>query len=827
MIDLSDLLGDEEDVVVHPREIFLTLDRTKNFQFPRDIQTEVMRAWFCKRDRSDTIIKLNVGGGKTLLGLLLLQSCINEGYGPALYICPNKQLASQVSEEARDLGIDVTDDPSSVDFQTSQRICVTVVHTIFNGQSVFGVGEGGIKIKIGSVVVDDAHACLLTINEQFKITLQNTHPAYNKIFELLKDDLRKQAPARFLDLRESDPRAMIEVPFWAWQGKQNDILEALHAEREEKELVFTYPLLQDILPLCRCFVGGGKLEIEPTFPPSDIIKSFAKAKRRIYMTATLSDDSVLATHFSINSKNLTSPIVPSSLQSMGERMILVPQDINADLRFLDIQQLLVSFAKEHNVVVIVPSSKTASLWKDCADQILTKNNISSGIDKLHEGHVGLTVLVNRYDGIDLPGEACRVLAIFDLPEVMSFREKADYVVLSETDVTLRHQIQRIEQGMGRGVRSNDDHCVVFLCGTKLTQRIKLPEGKAMLTPATRAQMDLSARIARRFAGATVEQLQDIAKQCLDRDRAWIKISKQALLKIKSDEELNLDASLINVRLAFDLARRDDPIAAEEVLLDTINKVTDSDMKAWLMVRQAEIKHVLDAAEAQKILASANKMNSSVLKPIKGADFQKLSPPENQQAARVQCIHREHFDDAAQRVVRAREISEDLVFDPDMTDKFESALDMLGQFIGLNVQRPEKEMNVGPDNLWAFYEEHYFVIEVKSGVTSEQGISKNDFGQLGQSISWFKKQYPHVDSVTPVMVHPLQKPGQAATPVEGMRIITEPHLDRLKKSFTDFCASLGEENILGNVRRIANLLKTHNFTKGTFLDAYTTKPKLRG
>jgi replicative superfamily II helicase len=446
MVDLSDLLDDDEEAILHPREIFLTLDRAPAFQFPRDIQTEIMNAWFETRDQRDSIIKLNVGGGKTLVGLLLLQSCLNEGVGPALYVCPDNQLVSQVLDEACELGIETTEDPKDAGFQAGQRICVTNVHKVFNGRSVFGVGQEGIKIPIGSVVVDDAHACLATINDQFKISLKNTHPAYKKIFELMQEALKAQARPRFLDLRDGDPRAVIEVPFWAWQDKADDILEALHAERESDELLFSYPLLREVLPLCRCIIGGQHLEIEPIFPPSDLIKSFAKAKRRIYMTATLSDDSVLSTHFAADADKLKAPIVPKSSQSMGERMILVPQDTNADLEIDDIRQLLVDIAEDHNVVVIVPSDKSARLWKNDAHQILTSKNIVAGVDKLREGHVGLTVLINRYDGIDLPGNACRVLAIFDLPEVTSFREAADHAVLSTTDATLRRLVCSLKSG---------------------------------------------------------------------------------------------------------------------------------------------------------------------------------------------------------------------------------------------------------------------------------------------------------------------------------------------------------------------------------------------
>ena len=67
MVTFDDLIGDDETPVIDPRDIFLTLERDKKFSFPRDIHTEVMKAWFNARDQRDTLIKLNVGSGKTLV----------------------------------------------------------------------------------------------------------------------------------------------------------------------------------------------------------------------------------------------------------------------------------------------------------------------------------------------------------------------------------------------------------------------------------------------------------------------------------------------------------------------------------------------------------------------------------------------------------------------------------------------------------------------------------------------------------------------------------------------------------------------------------------
>ena len=171
-IDFSVMLDDSSEVALHPRDIFLTLNRDRSFSFPRDIQTEVLNRWFEARDNLDNVIKLNVGSGKTLVGLLLLQSSLNENKGPALYVSPDNQLSQQVMQEAKALGIEVTDDPRDTDYAAGEKICVVNVYKLFNGKSVFGVRTS--KINIGTIVIDDAHACVSNITQQFRIGLPNT-----------------------------------------------------------------------------------------------------------------------------------------------------------------------------------------------------------------------------------------------------------------------------------------------------------------------------------------------------------------------------------------------------------------------------------------------------------------------------------------------------------------------------------------------------------------------------------------------------------------------------------------------------------------------------
>ena len=99
MVDFNKLLSKEEIVQSdNPIEIFNNLDKNDDKQYLRPDQKSILEIWYnTYRGKKDAIIKLPTGQGKTLIGLLALQASINEGKGPALYICPNNYLVTKQS----------------------------------------------------------------------------------------------------------------------------------------------------------------------------------------------------------------------------------------------------------------------------------------------------------------------------------------------------------------------------------------------------------------------------------------------------------------------------------------------------------------------------------------------------------------------------------------------------------------------------------------------------------------------------------------------------------------------------------------------------------
>lgn len=79
------------------------------------------------------------------------------------------------------------------------------------------------------------------------------------------------------------------------------------ASRETDALKSSWPLLKNVIPLCTCVFGANKPQIKPRCLPIAQIPAFDRAKRRIYMTATLAYDGILITHLDADPAAIADP----------------------------------------------------------------------------------------------------------------------------------------------------------------------------------------------------------------------------------------------------------------------------------------------------------------------------------------------------------------------------------------------------------------------------------------------------------------------------------------------------------------------------------------
>ena len=107
MVDFRKRLGIKQiEKKINPVEIYDSLDRRSVTGPLRPAQEDVLTTWYKnRRNDRDLIVKLHTGEGKTLIGLLILQSKINSGDGPCIFICPNIYLVEQACLEAEKFGV--------------------------------------------------------------------------------------------------------------------------------------------------------------------------------------------------------------------------------------------------------------------------------------------------------------------------------------------------------------------------------------------------------------------------------------------------------------------------------------------------------------------------------------------------------------------------------------------------------------------------------------------------------------------------------------------------------------------------------------------------
>jgi len=167
------------------------------------------------------------------------------------------------------------------------------------------------------MVIDDAHAALTLTEERTYLRIPRSHPAYRGLLTLFEEDLRQQGLNALMDIQDEDRSAVLRVPFWAWRDKHAQVLEVLRPHRNDETFEWTWPLVSDLIPLCQAVVTADAFEIAPPCPPIEKLPSFAEADRRIYLTATLADDSVLVTHFGADSTSVANSIVPESAPTLA------------------------------------------------------------------------------------------------------------------------------------------------------------------------------------------------------------------------------------------------------------------------------------------------------------------------------------------------------------------------------------------------------------------------------------------------------------------------------------------------------------------------------
>lgn len=823
-----------------PREIYASLQGRK-WPRLRPEQNEVLEAWFDRRDEPDLVIKQNTGGGKTITGLLIAQSSLHEGIGPAIYLVPDRFLIHQVLKEAGDAKIPVTTDVYDQDFLSSRAVLVTTFHRLINGRSHFGVRGVKKVTPIGVVIVDDAHAALSASQGQFSAVIPESCPAYKSLLRLFSKDLRLQSPKAFAELEANDYGAPIRVPPKAASDRATEVMHIVrpHANDESiKTLFYSWPFAADLLDLAVITFTRHAVEIRTPCPQVGLIPAFSEARRRIYLTATLEDEGILVTELGARPDSVGRPITPKQASDVGDRLIVAPLAINPKLSDTAIHQLAHDFATGNrkgddtleadpvNVLVLVPSNAAAARWTSVADAILHVDDMGPTIDRLVEGdHIGVVVLVNKYDGVDLPGAACRLLIIDGVPSPLTAHEQRESAALTGSMTFKTRQVQRIEQGMGRGIRDVQDYCAVLVLTNEAALTLRDPQLRRFYSPATRAQIELSQQISEQIEGEGIEEIRDLLDLFLQREEPWVSKSAEATADVTYETAGVISPVAVARREAFDKAVAGDIDGAVSVLRRGIDTVSEDLVRGWYLEELASYQQLSNPAASQQILAAAKRLNPGVLKPAVAPPRKKVKGPAAQGTAAAAFLGQQYTD------ARSMQLAVGALFDnivwgvEHAADRAEEQVRLLGLHLGFGSSRPEKEdRDGGPDNLWGLAPGRHAIIELKTDVTRPNPIIvKSEAEQVVHSLTWYSDVYGSDANPEVVLLHPSNVLSADAHVPNGTRIVTEEDLDAMRTSVKAYADELAASESWSDPGSVTEALSRNLLTAERIFNRHSRKP----
>lgn len=834
MVDFKKLKNaKQKSLPTDPVEIFRRLPRTPKITDLYSSQAQVLEDWYKRKDQNDVVLKLHTGGGKTLVGLLIAQSIINEKKEPVIYLAPTIQLVNQTIEKAEEYGIPAVEYLKSTDFQdeflTAKSILVCTYQALFNGKSRFGApGSSRNVLKAGAIILDDAHVSLSSIRDSFTLTIESGKDIedYNFIAGLFRSDFKKLGKiGTYDDVISGKDSNVLEVPYWSWKANSTVVNEFL---RKRENNIFVWPLVRDSIDYCHCLITRSSIVITPILPLVDLIPTFYNCKSRIYMSATIADDSSIIRTFGADSDSIAAPITSRSLAGVSERLILCPELMDLDkggVRNL-VKNIIAWSAKNVGTVVLTPSGKASLIWQDVATVVDDTNEVEIKVKELQDRLTkGPFVFANRYDGIDLPGDACRTLVMAGLPKGTSEYDLYRSSVFLNGEAINSTLSQRIEQGIGRAARGPGDYCVVIITEKDLISWISRTSNVKYLTSSTRAQLEIGLEVSKDVN--SLEELGNTILSCINRDPDWIAYHADALADAVDNQGIdNLSLETAGVEQKALKLWRD---GYYEKAISTIKKYClkdiDSENKAWLLQLAARIALYWGRSDlSQELQELAFSNNRYLLRPKIAPTYQQISV-ETKQVEKIVGTISDYFPRKGLLATYEEIIT--LLVPESTSNQFEESLMKLGELLGFTGERPEKIYGGeggAPDVIWLLDNSLALVIEVKSRKKVTNALTKEELGQLLSSTEWFKKKYSNY-SFKSVSVHPSVYATKSTT-TDDVYVLTLDSLNVLisntQKMLEELCDSeITKQQML---TRCSSLLKEYNLTSENIGSTYLQKFK---
>lgn len=849
-------VGQSVTVPDSPEKLFLDLPRRKiPSVFP--YQQELMRSYVEQAlDKPDVALQLPTGSGKTLVGLLIAEWRRRKFNEKVVYLAPTKQLVNQVTEQAEEkYGISVHSftgsskdyDPASrADYKSGARIAVTTYSSLFNTSPFFNDAD--------IIILDDTHAAENYISTMWSLRIERTNPEHEALHTAFCAVLKPLlAPYDYTRLMGD-----IDNPSdWTWTDKlstpefvglHEEITTLLDAHTKGTDLSYAWQLLKGHLDASHLYFSSQEILIRPLIPPTWTHAAFSNAKQRIYMSATLGSGGDMERLVG-RAPIVRLPVAEGwDVHGVGRRFFVFPGMSLDDSEVKALRRDMMGLTERS--LILVPSTRVkdeiqADIKTNTTFQIFGATDIESSKKTFIETASATAIVANRYDGIDFPGEECRLLFVDGLPRATNIQERFLMSRMS-ANVLFNERIQtRVLQAIGRCTRSLEDYSAVIVTGGELVDYLVDTHRREYFHPELQAELHFGVEQSKEIDATG---LLDNLRIFLENGEEWEKVSQQIVVARKGMTKKpfpamdDLQASAVEeIEYQKKLWQKDFEQALSHADL-VLGVIKHSDLRgyralwhylagcaAWLDVNAGgseslktraidEFGRAKEAAPMLPWLVALTRYSAPEEKPDEEDSTIILEQVERMEAALLNLGTA--YDKSY--VLREKEILEGIVSKNHIP--FENAHKLLGNMLGFESDNTETE---GAPDPWWISSRICLVFEDHAGADASSSVDVTKARQVSSHPAWIRKNIPAAADaeILPVLVTPVAQAKEAAMP--HLETVAVWKLDDFQVWARDAVATVRE--IRKNLTTVGNLVwraETMTKLKEHGLDAVSLMKKLR-
>jgi hypothetical protein len=784
--------------VESPEALFNDLRGRRKIQGLLAHQADVLRRYVLEaQELPDVALQLPTGSGKTLVGLLLGEWRRQKNGERVLYLCPTNQLVHQVVKQAQDIyGIDALaftgaktayKAPAKTAYQSADTIAVTSYSALFNTSPYFAEND--------LIILDDAHSAENYIGSAWSIHIQAREPKHKPLFAALTNVLRgilSPLSSHHLELPTAETRWdedwVDSVPLPAF----NPIIPELTGifdtyANEAADILHPWSWIKNHLDACHIYIARGEILIRPLIPPTDTHRPFADAKQRVYMSATLGAGGDLERITGRRSINRLPVPATWETQGVGRRLFLLPSVSLDGGAVADLVTATINESKR--AVILTTAGKRAQALGELIKErtgfeIFDARQIESSKTSFIQSNGAAAVIANRFDGIDFPGDECRMLVVDQLPRATNLQERF-FATRMAARVLLDDRIMtRVVQGFGRCTRGNTDFAAVLVLGDSLFSYLIPKDKRSFFHPELQAELQFGIDQSRDLTTqGFIENLRIFFAQGKEWREAESEIVaiRQGMIQRELPGTKDLRAAVgheVDYQMALWSSRFNDALDAAQSVL---GELKDDALRGYRALWNYLAGNAVILAEYNSQRQKTNRAADYYAAARKGvvgirwlADLGAFVPlpvstdfvaPAPSSVAIVEALETEleklgvmtnfKFDNAEQRILKG-------IF-ADKGEGFEEAQKDLGAHLGYEPGKDESDGS--PDPWWQAGATFCLVFEDHAGADETGLLDVKKARQTATHINWIKDRVPldpDAEIVT-VLVTPVRRVKKAALP----------------------------------------------------------------